>query len=104
MIVCIPVHVFFHYYTILLRFGIGKIGLVSDIKQAFLQIEVAEEYRDYLRFLWYLNADDEQPTILRFNRVTFGINCGPFLLNGTIETHVERLINQGIDCITNIFT
>jgi len=42
--------------------------------------------------LWYLNAEDEQLTVLRFNRVTFGINCRLFLLNGTIETHVERFI------------
>lgn len=84
-------------YDILLRFCIGKIGLVSDIKQAFLQIEIAEQHRDYLRFLWYLNPDDKYPTIFRFKRVTFGINCGPFLLNGTIVTHLQKAINQGID-------
>ena len=33
-------------YDILLRFRLGKIGLVSDIKQAFLNIAIAEEHRD----------------------------------------------------------
>ena len=84
-------------YDILLRFCIGKIGLVSDIKQAFHQIEIAKEHRDYLRFLWFMNEGDKQPTILRFKRVNFGINCGPFLLNGTIDTYLSKLAELGID-------
>ena len=40
-------------YDILARFRLGKIGIVSDIQQAFLNVEVAEEHRDLLRFLWY---------------------------------------------------
>jgi len=65
-------------YDILLRFCVGKIG---------------QQHRDYLRFLWYLKPDDEYPNIFRFKRVTFGINCGPFLLNGTIATHLQKFIN-----------
>lgn len=80
-------------YDILLRFCVGKIGLAFDIKQTFLQIEIDEQHRDYLRFLWYLKPDDEYPNIFRFKRVTFGINCGPFLLNGTIATHLQKFIN-----------
>ena len=37
--------------NILLRFRLGKIGLISDIKQAFLNIAIAEEHRDLLRVL-----------------------------------------------------
>lgn len=85
------------HYDVLLRFQIGKIGLVSDIKQAFLKIQDFEQHQDYLRFLWHINDDDEEPTVLRIKRVRFGINCGPFLLNGTIETHLMKLINEGID-------
>ena len=33
-------------YDISLRFRLGKIGLASDIKQAFLNIAIAEEHRD----------------------------------------------------------
>ena len=40
-------------FDTLLRFRTGKIGLISDIKQAFLQIEISPEHRDYLNFLWY---------------------------------------------------
>ena len=55
-------------YDISLRFRLGKIGLVSDIKQAFLNIAIAEEHHDLLRFLWYENfdADDPEVIILQF--------------------------------------
>ena len=36
---------------ILLRFRIGKIDLVADIKQAFLQISINKEHFGLVRFL-----------------------------------------------------
>ena len=77
---------------ILLRFRIGKIGLVADIKQAFLQISINKEHRDLVRFLWYENIYKESPelVILQFCRVVFGLTCSPFLLNGTISAHLEQ--------------
>ena len=38
-------------FNILFRFRTGKIRLTADIKQAFLQIEVTPEHRDFLRFM-----------------------------------------------------
>ena len=60
-------------YDNLLGFRLGKIGLVSDIKQTFLNIAIAEEHRDLLRFLWYENFDAGYPKviILQFTRVVF---------------------------------
>ncbi len=40
-------------FDVLVRFRFNKIGLLADIKQAFLNIEMASEHRDYLQFLWY---------------------------------------------------
>ena len=37
----------------LIRFSTGKIGIAVNVKQAFLQIEVVKEYRDFLIFLWF---------------------------------------------------
>ena len=42
-------------FEILLRNRIGDVGLVADIKQAFLNIEIDEGDRDFLRFLWAEN-------------------------------------------------
>ena len=40
------------FFDILLRFRVGYVGLVADIKQVILKIEIDEGYRDFLRFLW----------------------------------------------------
>ena len=36
---------------ILIRSRIGKIGVIVDVQQAFLQIEIDENHRDFLRFI-----------------------------------------------------
>ena len=46
---------------ILLRIRIGKIGLVADIKQAFLQISINMEHRDLVLFLLYDDIYKENP-------------------------------------------
>ena len=44
-----------------------------------------------LRFLWVtdVNADPPSIIVLRFTRVVFGVSCSPFLLNATIEHHLN---------------
>ena len=78
-------------FNILLRFRIGKIGLSADIKQAFLQIEVSPEHRDLLRFM-FDDVFKSHPELisLHFTRVIFGLTCSPFLLNGTIKSHLLK--------------
>ena len=60
-----------------LRFRLGSIGIIADIRQAFLQISVDPSHRDYLRFLW-LNFDSDDPDfyIYRFTRVFVWFNVG----------------------------
>ena len=79
-------------FNILLRFRTGKIGIIADIKQAFLQIEVAPEHRDFLRFVWFDGVFKSHPELisLRFTRVLFGLTCSPFLLDGTIKSHLPK--------------
>jgi hypothetical protein len=81
---------------ILMRFRQMTIVICADLKQAFLQIELRESDRDACRFFWVkdpTNVDEdslfyEKLRILRFRRVPFGLNCSPFLLNGTIKEHL----------------
>ena len=79
-------------YDILIRVRLHKSVLMGDIKKAFLQIEVVPEDRDALRFLWVENIKDESPKIreLRFNRVIFGAEPSPFLLNATLHHHIKQ--------------
>ena len=76
-------------YSTLLRFRMFKIGLISDIRQAFLNVGICNEHKDLLRFLWY---DDKNNMLIiyRFLRVVFGITSSPFLLNTTVIKHMEN--------------
>ena len=79
-------------YNILMRFRTYQIALTADVEKAFLQILVAPEDRDYMRFLWYKDPFSDNPEAVRyrFARVIFGVNSSPFLLNGTLRVHMER--------------
>ncbi|XP_065652958.1 uncharacterized protein LOC136080271 [Hydra vulgaris] len=46
-------------YSTLLRFRMFKIGLISDIRQAFLNVGICNEHKDLLRFLWYDDTSKE---------------------------------------------
>ncbi|GFX79270.1 uncharacterized protein TNCV_695821 [Trichonephila clavipes] len=57
---------------------LNRVAISSDIRQAFLQICLADKHKDFVRFLW----TDSNPRIgekltlqvYRFNRVIFGVN------------------------------
>ena len=80
-------------FDILLRFQTGKIGLVADMKQAFLQINTAEEHRDCLRFIWHQEFNLDENIVLRFKRIIFGLTWSPLLLNATKKLHLEKLLS-----------
>ncbi|XP_058805274.1 uncharacterized protein LOC131672213 [Phymastichus coffea] len=75
----------------LLRFRENEIGVIADIRKAFLQIGINEKDRNYLRFLWFLN---DQLTIFRHRCVVFGLTCSPFLLMAVIEYHLSHTIHE----------
>ena len=58
----------------------------SDIGKAFLDIEVHDGDRDCLRGLWVqdIHAANPEVIVYRFERVAFGVNSSPFLLNAVI--------------------
>ena len=77
---------------ILLQFKFKYIATLADIKQGFLNVEIAPEHRDFLRFLWVENPNVEDTNIIvfRFTGVVFGRTSSPFLLNWTIRHHLEN--------------
>lgn len=79
----------------LLRFRQGKIGIVSDIKKALLQISIDPRDRDSLRFLWL--SDNGETVILRHRRVVFGVNSSCFILNIVINEHLQNTLDGLLD-------
>ncbi|GFU12380.1 DUF1758 domain-containing protein [Trichonephila clavipes] len=74
-------------------------GLVN-IQGASLEIEIVEEDRQFLNFLWIkkgepnLNLSTHNVETFRCTLVTFGVKCSPFLLAAVIRLHVEKYINK----------
>lgn len=70
-------------FDTLRRFRVVNVAIVGDISKVSLNIEVDEADRDCLRFLWVKDTTSPDPEIdvYRFNRVVFGANSSPFLLN-----------------------
>jgi hypothetical protein len=77
--------------SILLRFREGKLGVISDIRKAFLMLDVHEKDRDFIRFLWWEDPTKKTLRIFRHKRVVFGVNCSPFLLGAVIDYHLSRV-------------
>ena len=76
---------------ILLRFRMHQVALTADIERAFLMVSISEQDRDVLRFLWVdIKKDPPEACAFRFTRVVFGVSSSPFLLNATIQHHLEE--------------
>ena len=82
-------------YDVLFRFTLRRIVVMSDIKQAFLNVEVHPEHVDFLRFLWRKDGTAEEVSVFRFLVVLFGLTPSPFLLLATIQHHCERMVSEG---------
>ena len=89
---------------VLIRFTTSRVGLVADVMQAFHQINVSEEQKDFLRFIWLedIFSDNPKLLILRFNRVLFGTNSSPFLLNGTLHHHITEYYKEDAEFATKL--
>jgi hypothetical protein len=82
-------------FDILVRFRLNKIGILADIKQAFLNIAISREHRDFVQFLWYdLNSKEEKLITYRFLRVVFGLTSSPFLLNAMLRHHLSKYVEK----------
>ncbi|XP_043476290.1 uncharacterized protein LOC122507569 [Leptopilina heterotoma] len=73
------------------RFREGEIGVVADIRKAFLQIVIHKSDRDFLRFLW---MEGDKIITFRHCRVVFGLVCSPFLLSAILTLVLESAIKK----------
>ena len=80
-------------FDILIRFRLNRIGILADIKQAFLNRAISSEHRNYLRFLWF-DVESGEMIVYKFLRVVYGLTSSPFLLNATIKHHLNKYIES----------
>ncbi len=77
---------------LLLHFRTYPVALAANIEKAFLMVSVCEEDRDALRFLWVdeVSSGYSKIRVLIFTLVVFGVSSSPFLLNATLQYHLNR--------------
>ena len=87
-------------YRLLLQLRLYPIIIIEVIETAYLQINMEEEHRDYLRLIWFTNLfNDEKVKVCkyRFTRVIFGATCSQYLSNATVNKHIQKYANIDID-------
>ncbi|GFX04287.1 integrase catalytic domain-containing protein [Trichonephila clavipes] len=78
---------------LLLCFRKSPVAFTADVKSAFLQIELDFRDRDFTRFFWTDNLNNE-PYVLNFTRVLFGLRPSPYLLAATLNHHFKKYREQ----------
>ena len=89
---------------VLLRFRCHQIALISDIEKALLQVAIASEHRDFLRFLWVSDVNEAHPKIVikRMTRPMFGVTSSPFILRGTLQYHISRYEEEDTEIVKKL--
>ena len=89
----------------LVKFRTQQFAFVADIQKAFLQVGLQSHHRDYTRFLWPENPFDESSPVktYRFVSVLFGATCSPFLLQMTLQHHLNNSENQYAKLLSSSF-
>lgn len=77
--------------TAMFNFRIYRIGVISDIRKAFLMIEVQEQDQTYLMFLWWEDQSCTKIKIFKHKRVVFGIKSSPFILGAVLKHHLNNV-------------
>ena len=69
-----------------------------------MNVGVKENERDYFRSLWFDDINKERPEIVvyKFRSLVFGLVCSPFLLNGTIRSHLAKYADQDESFVKNV--
>ena len=90
---------------ILLQFRINSFAFSADISKAFLRIGLQEQDRDFTRFLWLENPRDPQSKLVtyRFASVLFGATSSPFLLQATLDYHLNQSDSPHKDILSKGF-
>ncbi|XP_042900642.1 uncharacterized protein [Parasteatoda tepidariorum] len=75
---------------IILKFRENQVAFCGDLEKAYHMIEIAEEDRNYLKFLWFSDETDNSKRILQFNRLPFGLTTSSFVLACVLKFHIRK--------------
>ena len=79
----------------LTSFRLFHFPVTADIEKAFLQINIEESDRDFLRFI-------NEGTDFRFCRLPFGLTCSPAVLNSGLRLLYDSFESQYPDTVRRL--
>ena len=88
--------------SVLIRFRTHRVGMIADVEKMYLQIKLAPKDQDVHRYLWRDLKSEEAPKVYRMLRLTFGVNCSPFLAIATVNAHVNKYVETFPDATREI--
>ena len=89
-------------WKILVPTRFNPVAICGDLKQAFMQIRIHETCRDALRLHWIKDHDPQKIEIYRFTRLVFGLTQSPFVLDATVQHHLQNYINKFEELVKQI--
>ena len=89
-------------FDVILRKRMKPIALTGDLKQAFLQIWIAEQDRDAMRLHWVSDLETRKIAEYRFTRAMFGEGPSPFLLGATLAEHLKQYEEKQLQVVEEI--
>nr|CAX83698.1 pol polyprotein [Schistosoma japonicum] len=82
---------------VLLRFRGSSIAIAADIGEMFLQLEIPEADRDYLRFLWWETDTRDKLPEYRMTVHPFGATSSPFCANYALRQAISVFTEDAPD-------
>ena len=80
--------------TIELKFRQHQVAVCADISKMFLTVDIREEDRDYLRFLWRDPRSNDPVKVYRFKTLIFGATDSPFQAISCLHDLIKRTLEK----------
>ena len=77
----------------LLKFREHRVGLIGDIRKAYMTVGIHPEFRNYLCFLWFSDDKLKKPATFRMTRNCFGVKDAQFNTIAVIREQAKLFQN-----------
>ncbi|KAJ8381315.1 hypothetical protein SKAU_G00020930 [Synaphobranchus kaupii] len=93
---------------VLVRFRLGEVAIMVDVKKMFPQVKVLSQHVDFLRFLWWPDGDINQPLkeyrmIVHLFGATSSSSCASYGLRQTAEGNKGCFSAEAVSTVKNNF-
>ena len=93
---------------VILRFRVGRVAVVADVKRMFHQVFVPKDERKFLRYLWWPDLDfSKEPKVYEMQVHLFGATSSPsvcsYALRKTADDNSSDFSDSAVDSVWKDF-